>query len=100
MKTRCPRPLDEGDSVCREAANSIGTEGFRQESRQLCAWRSVMVAAAFVIVFVDDVYDTQNGPDSDTQNDDDGERDDAGQDLFLIALARVLCPNRGHLSPL
>ena len=58
-----------------------------------------MVAATFAIIFVDDVDNTHNGPDSDTQNDDNGERDDAGQDLFLIALARVLCPNRGHLSP-
>ena len=58
-----------------------------------------MVAAIFAIIFVDDVNNTHNGPYSDTQNDNDSERDDAGQDLFLIALARVLCPNRGHLSP-
>lgn len=40
--------------------------------------RSVVVAAAFTIVFVDDVNDAHDCPDSDAKDDDDGDRDDAG----------------------
>ena len=87
--------------VCREAANSIESGGARQEiqgTRQRSvegglfatrladrgasrapAGQSVMVAARFrAIVFVDDVDDAHDRPNGESQDDDDGERDDAG----------------------